>query len=187
MLKIGVLGAESSVGIKLQALKELKESAIAGIFDNNFKKASELAQIYEINAFDSFKNLLDAVDALYLSEPLPFLYELTVEAIKNSKHLFIGNPMNISVHEALSLLKLSEEAHLKIQVGFPERFNSAYMAARAYFNNPMFIETHRLSMFNAATAEIPVVLELMVHDIDIIVSAIKSNVKKNQRQRGCDN
>lgn len=178
MLKIGILGASLLAEKNLRQLRELQEFEITGIFDLNYSEAQALAQKLNIKPFDSIKSLLDTSDAIYFCQPVFGHYEIAIEAIKGSKHIYIEKPVSLTLDETFNLLKLSNEAHLKVQVAFPERFNPAFSSAKTYFNNPMFIETHRLATFNGSNADIPVIYELMVNDIDILLSSIKSNVKK---------
>jgi len=99
-------------------------------------------------------------------------------ALRKSKHVFIEKPVTETVDEARALINLAHEAGVKVQVGHVERFNPAFQAAQPYFNNPMFIETHRLAQFNPRGTDVPVVLDLMIHDLDAILSVVKSGIKR---------
>src|SRR4029077_17608867 len=105
-------------------------------------------------------------------------YEYAVKAIRKSKHVFIEKPLTHTVSEGKKLLALVNEADIKAQVGHVERFNPAFLAAKDYFNQPMFIETHRLAEFNPRGTDVSVVHDLMIHDIDVVLSVVKSSVKK---------
>ncbi|MDA9967884.1 Gfo/Idh/MocA family oxidoreductase, partial [Salibacteraceae bacterium] len=107
-------------------------------------------------------------------------FECASKAIKNSKHVFIEKPLTNTIEEAKALINLSEEANVKVQVGHVERFNPAFLAGRDYINQPMFIETHRLAQFNPRGTDVPVILDLMIHDIDIVMSLVNSNIKNIQ-------
>ncbi len=178
MIKIGVFGIGKNTESNLQILRSLNEFEITGIFDHDPNKAMELASQFHLKSFNSPKLLLDKCDAVCLNSPTKQYYDLAIEAIRNFKHIFIEQPTLLGESETLSILKLANEGNMKVQVNYPERFNPAYSTGRGYVNNPMFVESHRLAVFNEDTADQPVVFDLMVHDIDIVLSTIKSNVKK---------
>ncbi len=177
MLCIGVLGAGHLGKIHLKLLKELGNVALVGFFDHNPKVSQQVAEEFGVTAFQSAEDLIDACDALDIVTPTVAHYEYAVKAIKKSKHIFIEKPATSSVKEARKLLKLASEADIKVQVGHVERFNPAFLAAKDHFNNPMFIETHRLAEFNPRGTDVSVVHDLMIHDIDIVLSVVKSSVK----------
>ncbi|HEY4797542.1 MAG TPA: Gfo/Idh/MocA family oxidoreductase, partial [Bacteroidia bacterium] len=105
-------------------------------------------------------------------------HQLAVKALKNSKHVFIEKPIANTLEESKEIMTLAAEAGVKVQIGHVERFNPAFLAVKDYLDNPMFIETHRLAQFNPRGTDVSVVLDLMIHDIDIVLSVIKANVKK---------
>jgi len=134
--------------------------------------------LLQIKAFDSPEELMEAVDCIDIVTPTISHYELAAAAIRKSIHVFIEKPITQTVDEAKSLLQLAEEANVKVQVGHVERFNPAFQAAIPFLNNPLFIETHRLAQFNPRGTDVPVVLDLMIHDIDIVLSAVNSPVRR---------
>ena len=178
MIKIGVLGAGHLGKIHIRLLKEIGKYEFAGIYDTNPENMQAVSKEYNVPCFQSYSELLDAVDAVVIVTPTLSHYEAASKAIKRSKHVFIEKPVTNTTEEAKSLIGLSKEANVKVQVGHVERFNPAYIAARPYCSNPMFIETHRLAQFNPRGTDVSVVLDLMIHDIDIILSTVKSNIKR---------
>jgi len=156
----------------------IKEFELVGFYDPDDEKAKEAEDKFGLKRFDSLTNLIDNVDAVDIVTPTISHYECATEAIKKSKHAFIEKPVVTSPEEALSLIKLAKEADVKVQVGHVERFNPAFMVVKDLIHKPMFVEAHRLSEFNPRGTDVPVVLDLMIHDIDIILSVIRSNIKK---------
>lgn len=178
MLRIGVLGAGHLGKIHIKCLKELESFELVGFYDIDENRAKEMADEFGIRKFDSRDELIDACDAVDIVTPTIAHYESAAQALKKFKHVFIEKPIVTTLAEASSLLNLSREANVKIQVGHVERFNPAFIAAEPFINKPVFIESHRLAQFNPRGTDVPVVLDLMIHDIDIILSVVKSNVRK---------
>lgn len=179
MLKIGVLGAGHLGKIHIRLIQELtSEFELIGFFDPNDQNASEAIEKFNIKRFTDVNDLLAEVDCIDVVTPTLAHYESAKAAIKKSKHVFIEKPITQTTEEAASLIKLATEADVKVQVGHVERFNPAFLKAKGAFNKPMFIETHRLAQFNPRGTDVPVVLDLMIHDIDIILSVVKSNIKR---------
>jgi predicted dehydrogenase len=178
MLKIGVIGAGHLGKIHIKLILELKEKFdLVGFYDTDDENAKKVASDFGIKRFDSMDDLISMVDCLDIVTPTLSHYECASKAIRSSKHVFIEKPVTQTVDEAKSLLSLSNEAGVKVQVGHVERFNPAFVEARKYLDQPMFIETHRLAQFNPRGTDVPVVLDLMIHDLDIILSVVQSNVK----------
>ncbi len=178
MLKIGVLGAGHLGKIHLKLIKEIPAYELVGFYDPDPKVAAETAELLGIRNFDSMEELIDLVDVVDIVTPTLSHYACASKALKNSKHVFIEKPITNTIEEAKSLMALSQEASVKVQVGHVERFNPAFTAGRAYLDNPMFIETHRLAQFNPRGTDVSVVLDLMIHDIDIILSVVKANIRR---------
>lgn len=179
MLKIGVLGAGHLGKIHLKCIKNLPEHyLLAGFYDPNEDVAKAVAEEFNIQAFSTIDALLDAVDVVDIVTPTLNHFDCAAKAAKKVKHFFIEKPITETAAQAKQLIKLCEEAGVKAQVGHVERFNPAFLAARNYVQNPMFIETHRLAEFNPRGTDVPVVLDLMIHDIDIVLSTVGSTVKK---------
>lgn len=179
MLKIGVLGAGHLGKIHIRLLLELKnEFEFIGFFDPNDQHASEAIEKFGIRRFDSAEALLNEVDCIDIVTPTIAHFESASLALRKSKHVFIEKPITETVEEARILINLAREAGVKVQIGHVERFNPAFQEAIKYFDKPMFIETHRLAQFNPRGTDVPVVLDLMIHDLDIILSLVKSGIKR---------
>ncbi len=178
MLKIGVIGAGHLGKIHLNLLKDIPKVKLIGFYDTNESNTEEVSKDLGLSSFNSVDDLIEASDIVDIVTPTLSHYEIAVAALKKSKHLFIEKPMTNSVAEAKELIELTHEAGVKVQIGHVERFNPAFMAAVKYCSDPMFIETHRLAQFNPRGTDVPVVLDLMIHDIDIVLSVVKSNIKR---------
>ncbi len=178
MLKIGVLGAGHLGKIHLRLLKEIPAYELIGFYDPNESNAAAVALETGLKAFSTIEQLMKEVDVVDIVTPTVSHYDCAVKALRLSKHVFIEKPLANTLLEAKKLLALSKEANVKVQVGHVERFNPAFIAARGYIHQPMFIETHRLAQFNPRGTDVSVVLDLMIHDIDIVMHIVNSNVKK---------
>lgn len=179
MLKIGVLGAGHLGKIHLRQIRELPELfELVGFFDAQPEVAQSVAAEFGITAFSSQEELINRVDVVDVVTPTLFHMEGAGKALRRSKHVFIEKPLANTLQEARELMRLAQEADMKVQVGHVERFNPAFKAALPYLNQPMFIETHRLAQFNPRGTDVSVVLDLMIHDIDIVLSVVRSSVKK---------
>jgi predicted dehydrogenase len=149
-----------------------------GFFDTDNENANKVENEFNIKRFHDLSELIDLVDVVDIVTPTVSHFSCASQAMKKFKHVFIEKPLVTTIEEAKELIALSNEANVKVQVGHVERFNPAYLAARSYINQPLFIETHRLAQFNPRGTDVPVILDLMIHDIDIILSIVKSNVKR---------
>lgn len=178
MLKIGVLGVGHLGKIHVRCIKMIKEYDLVGFYDPDDNNAKDAITEYGLKRFDSISSLVDNVDVVDIVTPTISHFACASEAIKKSKHVFIEKPIVTTPTEALELIELASEADVKVQVGHVERFNPAFSAVKDSINKPMFIESHRLAEFNPRGTDVPVVLDLMIHDIDIILSVVKSNIKK---------
>lgn len=179
MMKIGVVGAGHLGKIHIRLIKELSDKfEFVGFFDQHSENAQKVSEEYGIKAFESYEALLNEVDAIDIVTPTLSHFDCASQALRLSKHVFIEKPVTETVEEAKALLDLMHEAGVKVQVGHVERFNPAFQSAVPYLTNPMFIETHRLAQFNPRGTDVPVVLDLMIHDLDIILSVVKSGIKR---------
>tara|TARA_R110002072_G_scaffold100188_1_gene220568 strand:+ start:907 stop:1905 length:999 start_codon:yes stop_codon:yes gene_type:complete len=179
MLKIGVLGAGHLGKIHIRLLLELNDKfQFIGFYDPSDENAKVAIESFNIKRFDSIDELLDEVDCVDIVTPTLSHFDCASKALRKSKHVFIEKPVTETVNEAKILINLSHEAGVKVQVGHVERFNPAFQAAVPYIKSPMFIETHRLAQFNPRGTDVPVVLDLMIHDLDAILSVVPSGVKK---------
>jgi predicted dehydrogenase len=150
---------------------------IVGFYDPNDDTAIQVSEKYQLPRFLDPDSLIDACDAIDVVAPTNFHFEWCEKAIKKGKHVFVEKPLANDMDEARQLVKLAKESGIKFQVGHVERFNPAFLAIKDMPLNPMFIEVHRLAQFNPRGTEVSVILDLMIHDIDIILSIIKSDVK----------
>lgn len=179
MLKIGVLGAGHLGKIHIRLVKELSDVfELVGFYDIDPEVGKAVAAEFGIDYYASAEALIDAVDCVDIVTPTLSHYQLAAEAVRSSKHIFVEKPITETVAEAESLLNLVNEAGVKAQVGHVERFNPAFKEAVKHLDTPMFIESHRLAQFNPRGTDVPVVLDLMIHDIDAILSVVKSEVRR---------
>ena len=177
MLKIGILGAGHLGKIHIKCLKHIPEFELIGFYDASVENATAVASELELPNFDTIDALIAAVDVVDIVTPTLSHFDCAVQALNAGKHVFIEKPVTKTVVEAEKLIELSHRLNKKIQVGHVERFNPAFIAAQAHLNKPMFIETHRLAQFNPRGLDVPVVLDLMIHDIDVILKTVGSPVK----------
>jgi predicted dehydrogenase len=177
MLKVGVFGVGHLGKFHLNNWKEIPDVDIVGFYDPHDDTAKEVADKYQLPRFLDPNSLIDACDAIDVVAPTTYHFELCEKIIKKGKHVFVEKPLANTMEEAKKLVKLAEESGIKFQVGHVERFNPAFLAVRDMELNPMFIEVHRLAQFNPRGTEVSVILDLMIHDIDIILSIVKSDVK----------
>ncbi|NND94387.1 MAG: Gfo/Idh/MocA family oxidoreductase [Flavobacteriales bacterium] len=176
-LKIAVLGAGHLGKIHLRILKEAPSYELVGFFDPNPGVSAKTQAELGVTAYSDMDELIDLVDVVDIVTPTLSHFECALKGLRKFKHLFIEKPITNTLDEAKQMRVLAEEAGTKIQVGHVERFNPAYRAIQDKLDKPMFIETHRLAQFNPRGTDVPVVLDLMIHDIDIILNAVKSNVR----------
>ncbi|MEA3496838.1 MAG: Gfo/Idh/MocA family oxidoreductase [Bacteroidota bacterium] len=178
MLKIGVLGAGHLGKIHLKLIKEISAYQLCGFFDPDNDTAEKVSNELKIKKFNSLDELIDAVDVIDIVTPTLSHYECAEASIKKGKHLFIEKPLAYSIKEAEELVKMVKVAGIKAQVGHVERFNPAFIAAQETVLKPMFIESTRIAQYNPRGNDVSVVLDLMIHDIDIILSLVDSKVKQ---------
>ena len=178
MLKIGVLGAGHLGKIHIKCIQQISNYELCGFYDPDNENASRVEKEFGIKRYTSLADLMDEVEVVDIVTPTVSHYECAAEALRNTRHVFIEKPVVTTLEEARKLIALSEEANIKVQVGHVERFNPAFIAAQPYFEQPMFIETHRLAQFNPRGTDVPVVLDLMIHDIDIVLSVVKSDIHR---------
>lgn len=178
MLKVGVLGAGHLGKIHLKLLKQSPQYQLLGFYDPDQEHAGKVAREFGYKAFSSLDELIAAVDVVDVVTPTLSHFEVARKAITAGKHLFIEKPITNTIEEALQLIDLAQQHGVKGQVGHVERFNPAFRAAVPKIDHPMFIEAHRLAEFNPRGTDVPVVLDLMIHDIDAILSVVDSTVKQ---------
>ena len=176
MLTIGVLGAGHLGKIHVNCIKQIEKYNLVGFFDPNVETAKQVEAETETKSFDSIDSLIDVVDVVDIVTPTVRHFECASKALQKRKHVFIEKPIVATPDEANALKKLANEAGVKVQVGHVERFNPAFIAAEPFIGEPLFIEAHRLAQFNPRGTDVPVVLDLMVHDLDILLTIVKSPI-----------
>lgn len=176
MLKIGVLGAGHLGKIHIRLLMQSEKYEFVGFYDPIKENAEKVASELNCRSFESIDALIQEVDVVDIVTPTLSHYDCAVQAIKAKKHIFLEKPIANTLEEANHIIELAKEYGVKGQVGHIERFNPAFKAVKDKINQPMFIETHRLAEFNPRGTDVPVVLDLMIHDIDAILSVVKSPI-----------
>lgn len=177
MLKVGVLGAGHLGKIHLRLLNQSTRYELIGFYDADEINAKKVADEFGYTYYENINALIDAVDVIDIVTPTLSHYDCAKKAIEKGKHIFIEKPITNTLEEAEELIELESKFKVKGQVGHVERFNPAFIAVNDSIQNPMFIETHRLAEFNPRGTDVPVVLDLMIHDIDAILSVVHSEVK----------
>jgi predicted dehydrogenase len=177
MLKVGVFGVGHLGKFHLNNWKEIEGTKLVGFFDPHNETAKEVSEQYGLKRFTDAEKLIDACDIIDVITPTDRHYEVCMQAVRKGKHVFVEKPMAATVKEGRDLVKMVREANVKLQVGHIERFNPAYLSIKKMALQPMFIEVHRLAQFNPRGTEVSVIMDLMIHDIDIILSIVKSDVK----------
>lgn len=177
MLKAGVLGAGHLGKIHLKLLQQSSRYDLVGFYDADAEASKQIVKEFGYKCFPSMEALIDACDVVDVVTPTIYHFECAKMIVEAGKHLFIEKPITQTLEEAEALLVLVAKHGVKGQVGHVERFNPAFKAVQEKFENPMFIEAHRLAEFNPRGTDVPVVLDLMIHDIDAILSVVKSPVK----------
>ncbi len=176
-LKAGVLGAGHLGKIHLRLLNQSEKYELMGFYDPNQEMAQKVSKDFGYHIFNSIEKLVDVCDVVDVVTPTLNHFECAEKIITNGKHLFIEKPIANTIEEAEQIITLARKYNVKGQVGHVERFNPAFLAVKETITNPMFIESHRLAEFNPRGTDVPVVLDLMIHDIDVILSVVRSKVK----------
>lgn len=176
MLNIAVIGAGHLGEFHIKLLKSSKLFNLIGFFDPNKSRVKEIIDKYNIN-FIEIDKISSLVDAVIISTPTSFHYETAVKFLNNKKHVFVEKPITSSIEQANKLIEIKKNNKLIGQVGHVERFNSAFLSIKDALN-PMFIESHRLSSYPSRGTDVSVVLDLMIHDIDIVLSLVDSKITK---------
>lgn len=177
MLNVGVLGAGHLGKIHLRLLNESSKYNLVGFYDADAINGKKVSEEFGYTYFDNINKLIDAVDVVDIVTPTLSHFDCAKKAMEKRKHVFLEKPITNTLEEAETLIALEKQYKVKGQVGHVERFNPAFSAVKGVISNPMFIETHRLAEFNPRGTDVPVVLDLMIHDIDAILSVVPSEVK----------
>jgi predicted dehydrogenase len=176
-LKIGVLGAGHLGKIHLKCIQASEILTLVGFYDPDPVNAQKVAETYNTQAFPSVEALLEAVDAVDIVTPTTTHFALAKQAAELGKHFFIEKPLTHTVKEAEDLIEIVKKQGVIVQIGHVERFNPAFLSIKDTKVSPMFIEAHRLASFNPRGTDVSVVLDLMIHDIDLILHLVKSDIK----------
>lgn len=177
-VRIGIAGVGHLGKLHLKNLLEQKNAICSGIFDIDQQKAQQIAEEFKVQAFSSLDELFKFSDGLIIATTTSNHYEVGKLALENNLHIFIEKPITSTIEEADELIQLAKKRNRFIQVGHIERFNPAILSLEKYELSPMFIQSDRLSQFNPRGTDVAVVLDLMIHDIDIILHLVKSEVEK---------
>ncbi|MFN4123595.1 MAG: Gfo/Idh/MocA family protein [Flavobacteriales bacterium] len=178
MIKIGVVGAGHLGKIHIRLLKEIENCEFIGFHDIDQKVSQSVANEFGVKSFNDFNELLIECDAVDIVTPTLSHHYYATKALRRGKHVFIEKPIATTIDEAKEIEQLASEIKAKVQIGHVERFNPAFTAALPYVHNPMFIETHRLAQFNPRGTDVSVILDLMIHDLDIVLNVVKANIRK---------
>ncbi len=176
-IKIGVIGTGHLGKLHTKLLKQVNYCELIGVYDKDYQVAKTAANEFKTDAYEKIDDLLSKVDAVSIVATTSAHHELAKLALEKNVHVFVEKPITTEIWEAKELVKLADERNLKLQVGHIERFNPALLSLEKYNLNPLFIQTDRLAQFNPRGTDVAVVLDLMIHDIDIILSLVKSDVK----------
>jgi predicted dehydrogenase len=158
-------------------LKNIPKAEIVGFYDADETIVTEVSEKQNVVCYPNIEDLLNDCDAVTIVAPTIHHHTLAMQALKMGKHVFLEKPITTTLQEAEEIIDYSKRHNLKVQIGHVERFNDAYLSAKSYLGSPMFIEAHRLAEFNVRGTDVPVVLDLMIHDLDLILNMVKSPVK----------
>ncbi|HOD53902.1 MAG TPA: Gfo/Idh/MocA family oxidoreductase [Candidatus Cloacimonadota bacterium] len=176
MLKVGVVGVGHLGKHHARIFNQIADCQLVGVYDKVFDRAKEIADMYQVKTFENYEDMLNEVDAVDVAATTTWHYDLAKPALLKGCHVFLEKPITSEIAQAEELLKIAKEKNLFIQVGHIERFNPVILKVEDEIQNPMFIESHRLAPFNPRGSDVPVVLDLMIHDIDLILSFVKSDI-----------
>ena len=176
-IKIGVVGVGHLGNFHLKQLKGIPKISISGLYDIDSNRADEMSKLYDVKTYSSVEKLLKESDAISIVPPTNNHYSVADKALNSGCHLFIEKPITNNIEHAGLLLNKAEKLNKIIQVGHIERFNPAFTVLKNLDIQPRFIEAHRLAEFNPRGNDVPVILDLMIHDLDIILSLVKSEIK----------
>lgn len=176
-VRVGVVGVGHLGRWHVQQFKNIPQAQLVGFFDSDQQRVRTIQEEFNIPAFKDFSQLLKECQALSIVTPTTTHFQYAERALQAKKHVFIEKPITETVEQGEKLVELANQHQLKLQVGHIERFNPAILALENREINPLFIESHRLSTFNPRGTDVAVVLDLMIHDIDLILSFIPSPVK----------
>ncbi|MFC1480874.1 Gfo/Idh/MocA family oxidoreductase [Candidatus Neomarinimicrobiota bacterium] len=175
-IKAGVIGVGHLGRFHVQQLQQIETAELIGVYDADEARSQAIAEEFTVPVFGDMAELLEAVTAVSVVVPTPNHYDVAAQALESGCHVFIEKPITSTLEEADSLLRMAAEKDLVLQVGHIERLNPAITALSKYDLAPQFLEGHRLATFSPRGADVPVVLDLMIHDIDVVLSLVKSEI-----------
>ena len=178
MLKAGVVGCGHLGKIHIKLMNQSESFDLLGVYDNDISISKKAASEFGCKSYSSFEEMIEDVNVLDIVTPTPSHYSYALKAVENGVHVFIEKPVCSNTEESFKLIEKSKLNNVKIQVGHVERFNPAFTAVENNISQPMFIESHRLAQFNPRGTDVSVVLDLMIHDIDIILNSVNSPIKQ---------
>jgi len=178
MVKIGLIGVGHLGKIHLNCLKDIEKAQIVGIYDIDTETVKQISEAQNVPCYSKVEDLLQDCEAVIIVTPTISHHYLAMQALRMGKHVFLEKPITTTLKQSNEIIDYSKKQNLKVQVGHVERFNDAYLSAKPYLDNPLFIEAHRLAEFNVRGTDVPVVLDLMIHDLDIVLNMVKSPVRK---------
>jgi len=177
MIKTGIIGVGHLGKIHLKLAQVISDIEVIGFYDINTAISQKIEQEFHTHNINNLEILLEQCDAVIIATPTIAHYSIAEKAIRAGKHVFIEKPVTYTIEEGRRLIELAHEAQVIVQIGHVERFNPAFLAAKPYIGNSLFIENHRLAEFNPRGTDVSVIMDLMIHDIDIILSIIQSDIK----------
>ena len=177
MLKVGLVGAGHLGKIHLKLLNQSEKYELVGFYDLDEENGKKLNEEFGYKYYNNFDHLLNEIEVLDIVTPTFTHYEYAKKAAESSKHIFVEKPICETIEQAEEIISLTRKNNVLGQVGHVERFNPAYLGTKQYIENPLFLEIHRLAEFNPRGTDVPVVLDLMIHDLDLVLSMIDSKVK----------
>lgn len=176
LVKTAIIGAGHLGTYHTEKLFKIENSSLVAICDPHREKSVKLSEKYSCTAYTDYKEFVEQVDAVLIAAPTPFHYEIAKFFLENKKHVFIEKPITETVAQAEEICSLASENDLVLQVGHVERFNPALLSAKKQLKEPLFIECHRLAPFKPRSVDVDVILDLMIHDIDVVMSLVNSPV-----------
>jgi len=178
MVKVGVIGAGHLGKIHIRVIQEIPEFELVGFFDPDMKRSDEISREFAVKAYPDAESLIHDCEAIDIVTPTTFHFGYAAYCLRQQKHIFIEKPATSTAEEGKDLIRLAEEAKVVVQIGHVERFNPAMLSVQQYELNPMFIECHRLAQWNPRGTDVSVVQDLMIHDLDLVHSLVKSPLKR---------
>lgn len=177
-IRVAVIGVGHLGSIHAKVYQEIPDCTLTAICDTDTSRLNQVSSELKVSGYTDYRQLFDKVDAVSIASPTKLHYQIAADFLKHKIHALVEKPFTQTLKEADTLIKLAKKNNLKLQVGHVERFNPAFTAAQKIVNNPKFIECHRLSPFPNRSLDIGVVLDLMIHDIDIVLGLVNSKLKK---------